>query len=418
MNTVAQTMDKADSPVSKAIANKSGTAGLSLPAVHVLKAHPAGAAVGLLQLLSFIENNQDTLLETSHQQAGGPALKKDQLEEIIQRLRATANSDDPALLSAVMNEIGSLRPPLDSTNQPSPQGNVVQRMPIGELLTSPGAVIIAVIALLGSAWYMMSRRPAQQLPAVRQAPAIMPPQPHATVPIPLPAAPMDVKASLNPRAGTTTGSSVPDLPKNLEARIASAHTDQERQAALDALYIYLDNFHIIPNTKKFHYQKSGKDYGLTEIEDPKTQEMKITIYGHAFDAGSAVVYSTVRHELIHAQQNQLEPDIITDANDPVFYTAENQVGGFIGPVQHAMQEIETHVWEIEHSNETGVDLRHINNRYQALNTYYNDLITYANKLGTSQRRNWKAYVRKARDSAERVLRGHQGFKKGTITWLP
>jgi hypothetical protein len=219
--------------------------------------------------------------------------------------------------------------------------------------------------------------------------------------------------------GVPDNTDIPDLPQALVTKLQAAVADaSKRQAALNDLYAHLGA--IIDNVDNFTYKDTNSYYGLNEVIDPKNPDskMRISISSAAFAKGAAVVYSTARHELIHSEQMRLVPDDPAQMSDPFFYHDEAKSGGFIGLVQHAMQEIETYSWEIEHAAETGVDNNYVVSRVASLKAYYNDLYTYAMKLGKNQRITFKAYVEKAQSMAEGVLdaKGEKGYKK-KITWL-
>ena len=99
--------------------------------------------------------------------------------------------------------------------------------------------------------------------------------------------------------------------------------------------------------------------------------------------------------------------------------------GYLDFVIEAIQEIETHVWEIENASSTGAqqNTNFIKVRYEALDDWYKTLGTNARKLGPKQKTTWNDYVKRAKGDAERVLSPNlttittRTYKEELIPWL-
>jgi hypothetical protein len=173
---------------------------------------------------------------------------------------------------------------------------------------------------------------------------------------------------------------VPDLPKDLVMKISKSKKRGDRQAVLEEILAYLDGKAAIDeiNRTEIKYVDSDKpERAVTVIAGTKDDDpVRITFYRGAFESPS-ILYSVFRHELIHVGQRLLVPDEEgADMKDKLMH--ENIYDEGVGALttkslQLPLQEIEAHVWEIDHAEETG-----ITGEYNAETVVY--LIDYVDKL--------------------------------------
>lgn len=241
--------------------------------------------------------------------------------------------------------------------------------------------------------------------------------------------------------GTTPADNaiVPDLPDLLARQLETACQSSSQAARIQALRdieLYLRAKNLIDvDVVRISYDPVSTSYGLTDVEDatdPTNPLTNIKISKLAFDAGAPVVYSTIRHELIHAEQlkgveNKPGGNTDPDTADAVNYEDRTRITQMSAPppkrrkgvsssssrkttstdrVRVALQEIETHVWEIEQSAETGAttNVPFMQSRVKALDDNYQTLCLNAVAITKPQTRNrWRDYIRRAKADAERVL---------------
>ncbi len=198
---------------------------------------------------------------------------------------------------------------------------------------------------------------------------------------------------------------VPALPTALVTQINNADTPDLRQAALDALYAHVQTEGLLDETDNvtgLAYTEATY-FGIAQPDPAAPDNVTIEITNLAFAAGAAVVYTSLRHELIHAEQYRQEPDDVADVGDTVSYMDTNELGGAIGRVQHAIQEVDTHVWELDNAANTGVDDAFRTQRAQALHGYYTTLARDVAGLGRLQIARWEPYINRAVTQAQRAL---------------
>lgn len=246
-------------------------------------------------------------------------------------------------------------------------------------------------------------------------------------------------------APASTGS-VPDLPSALVTKLTNAclptATDQEREDVLKDIYDELQPKGIIDNVDRNDFIYGGQDpdtYGITDPIDntssPPPNKVRVIIYSAAFNGGAATVYSTIRHELIHAEQYRNVPSA-TPASDPFFY-AERGKGadkkvlrgqGSEAALIVVLSEIETYSWEIAHASETGVEKEHRagiklpgkqqtfkEQRTDELMTLYGNLIRYSDELSYPKQVKWREYILRAKTLAETTL-GLASAQQRNIAW--
>jgi hypothetical protein len=231
---------------------------------------------------------------------------------------------------------------------------------------------------------------------------------------------------------------VPDLPQSLvdELKKACQSTakDTDRQKVLDDLYQYLKTGSaksIIDNVDKLKY--GGLDattYGVT-VEIPNQRpnfanKVQVKIFSAAFDSGAAVVYTTIRHELIHAEQYRQTPSTAPE-NDPFFYAARGKTGDKKAlkggtsteqALKQVLDEIETYSWEITHAGETGVQgSTYLDQRVKELGFLYDNLIKYSGELTPARQPTWKNLIAKAEQMVEDAMKSQNTpLVKRTIKW--
>mgnify|MGYP000906775852 FL=1 len=176
-----------------------------------------------------------------------------------------------------------------------------------------------------------------------------------------------------------------------------------------------------PDALEFRYSAHGGhgNMALTElvpnaegrIED--NAPIRITFYPDAFAQGPGVLYSTFRHELIHAGQRSLTPNSEDDEEAPGtsldddyihddLYEPLNTLEGRakVNPnMQLPLQELETHSWEIMNAQRTGVGPD-----YTWTTIYY--MIEYQKKLSNylgvlDERKNKETKVKKVKSNSGR-----------------
>ncbi|MEU5847950.1 eCIS core domain-containing protein [Saccharopolyspora shandongensis] len=117
---------------------------------------------------------------------------------------------------------------------------------------------------------------------------------------------------------------VPDLPATLVQQIQAARTSNQRKQILGALTNYVwtqlrtennqDLQDLQARVKPTYVHSAGPSNSLAITKeqldegDPDRPPISLSIYRGAFDRGPAVLYSVLRHELIHAKQRSMVPD--------------------------------------------------------------------------------------------------------------
>lgn len=151
------------------------------------------------------------------------------------------------------------------------------------------------------------------------------------------------------------------------------------------------------------YSEDAAIYGQAFYDDTKDPKYFILIYKTAFEKGLPVVYSTLRHELIHigqyykqikaANNEALDTDIVFDStlDDRAIYK----------PAANAASEIETYAWEICNAGSTGVDKSYLYTRAIGLEQHWPQLKAPAvgSALFKSTINGWRNKVKGLRDAA-------------------
>lgn len=222
------------------------------------------------------------------------------------------------------------------------------------------------------------------------------------------------KSSIVPPPDVDRSGEIPDLPQTLVDQLKEAKgDDSKREAAIDALYKHLEAKNIIevppPSTDPknppieiiytYHNSKGGSRAAYTQyVSSGKQTQVALHIYSSIFDGSIASLYSTIRHELIHAAQQTQSADDKTSSADEYIFGLEDDVT--LGKkLVHPLQEIETHVWELVHADETGiaVDNTYFEETEKFLVNYTNDAIKYISGARTevSKVKAMGGYIHKA-----------------------
>lgn len=177
---------------------------------------------------------------------------------------------------------------------------------------------------------------------------------------------------------------VPDLPQTRVAQIQGANDKTSRQTVLTELLDFLDAQGVVDDRARtdvvYDDQQHPTSNAVTQaVGTGDNDPVRITVYKNAFDSGPAVLYSTLRHELIHAGQRQLVPDD-TQAEATDDYMHDDLLDQAPGngtlytkdDLELPLQEIETHTWELLHASQTGV-----NTNQDYMDSTVNDLVRYA-----------------------------------------
>ncbi|MBT2410301.1 hypothetical protein J7I94_06975 [Streptomyces sp. ISL-12] len=193
------------------------------------------------------------------------------------------------------------------------------------------------------------------------------------------------KESVQQPAAEERSAEVPDLPRELVDAIGRARSAAERREVLVRMRDYIlerfNDLHIFGALSEeqtgllaqlyqrvhvtYSHVRTGAMAHTQELLGQATGDridaapIVITVYRAAFEGGAAQLYSTLRHELIHAVQRSMVPDEgQASATDDVMYEDLYEAGTGVptrNTLQLPLQEIETHVWELTHAGETGVD---------------------------------------------------------------
>ena len=252
---------------------------------------------------------------------------------------------------------------------------------------------------------------------------------------------LDAQKSLT---AASTGA-VPDLSSATVMKLTNAcqstATPAERDGVIKDIYDELQAQHIIDNVDRNDLKYGGANsatYGITRSGSNKTPsgdyKAEVDIYSAAFDAGPAVVYSTIRHELIHAEQYRQASATPKPSTDTFFYEERGASGqvlkgqGAEFAVKAALSEIETYAWEIAHAGETGVEKEHLvgtklpgktetfkEQRIKELTVLYGNLIKFSDELSYDKQQKWSAYILRAKSLAESAL-GLTTAAKRSIIW--
>lgn len=256
-----------------------------------------------------------------------------------------------------------------------------------------------------------------------------------------------IQRALDAQKALTAASTgaVPDLPSTIVTALTNAclptATPTERDNVLKDIYDELRSQGIIDNVDRNDLKYGGANaatYGITRSGSNKTPAgdymAEVDIYSAAFDAGPAVVYSTIRHELIHAEQYRQASATPKPSTDTFFYEERGASGqvlkgqGAEAALKAVLSEIDTYAWEITHAGETGVEKEHLvgtklpgktqtfkEQRIGELTVLYDNLIQYSDELSYDKQQKWHAYILRAKSLAESAL-GLTTTTKRSITW--
>jgi hypothetical protein len=211
-----------------------------------------------------------------------------------------------------------------------------------------------------------------------------------------------VKKSFAPVQADAT---IPDLPADKAAAWAVAIKDTtQRQRVLDEMFTYVKGAQLFQATSGHStledaagifqgvesavtviYKDSIKNVAAAEYDRPKGtsdifKEAKV-IFGTDAFISLPRLYSAFRHEMIHVGQLLMEPDENTSKDDPLLFdlhidwigkkTKKKGVINLLKELQEAIKEVETHVWELENADRTGIkgDTEYVRITYDWLYIY-------------------------------------------------
>jgi hypothetical protein len=219
----------------------------------------------------------------------------------------------------------------------------------------------------------------------------------------VPAMQLTAKDDVPPPAVGSTD--VPDLPMDLVTEITAARNTAERQRVLDALLAYLSGAGIVDDPDKTlikYVHRKTNTAAVTQAQGTEDDSpIQITVYRDAFRS-PAILYSTVRHELIHVAQRLQVPDNPSQATDPYMYEDLYTTEGVNTrkTLQTYLQEIETYLWELDNSTKTGIDQAYVDETEEHL-TFFVEQLTSSIKskkiVPGYIYTYWSAYIHKAKD---------------------
>ena len=235
-------------------------------------------------------------------------------------------------------------------------------------------------------------------------------------------------------AATERDATVPDLTSALVQRIRNA-IPAARQGVLDDLLAYLRpklGFLAATDPAATDLDKAtievvyvdapnGPSFAVTQ-GFPDVNLVRITVYPKAFASGPAGLYSTLRHEIIHAAQVTGAPDpTAAQATDQFVYEDKTGTDWDIQSVQIPMQEIETHVWELTHAAETGVPEagQYFGQTVTALTSYANTLAREIHQMVAiaDNKKRRKALSQQQAEDRRQRLRYWKGYLSKSVTYL-
>lgn len=207
---------------------------------------------------------------------------------------------------------------------------------------------------------------------------------------------------------------VPDLPTALVTQLNDAKADPTlREAAIDSLFNHLKTIGTVENPPAvdgppieinviYKNSSSGSRLAYTQyVSTGRSTEVAVHVYAPIFTKSVAAIYSTLRHELIHAAQQTQSADADTDRTDEYIFGLANNDPYLTQKLIWPLQEIETHVWELVHAAETGIntDGPYVNETDQFLTSYTNAAIAFISGARTSAATiaPFSGYIHKAAD---------------------
>ena len=210
------------------------------------------------------------------------------------------------------------------------------------------------------------------------------------------------KVSIKQPDDGTASDQVPDLPRDMVTNITNAKKESNRQKVIDEMLQYLNGKGAVDDinrTQVVYVHSDQTACAVTELVGTEDDDpVKITFFKGAFMSPS-ILYSVFRHELIHVGQRLQVPDEESaDMNDDFMH--ENIYDHDVGvltrdSLQLPLQEIETHVWEIDHASETGIGMDYLNETIQYLIGYIDQVIAAIKDETTLPDKSyeyWKGYI--------------------------
>ena len=222
----------------------------------------------------------------------------------------------------------------------------------------------------------------------------------------------DPRGSIEQPGVDAASATVPDLTHQLVTQIEGASTAAQRHEVLQALVAYLrgkeavltTNLDQQPVTLEVTYssERGGNHFADTRQvpADPNSDVLtpnaivRIVVFHDAFESPS-ILYSTLRHELIHVAQRLNAPDeeatgtqeddefIFEDFEEPLNNDDRvngNRTAAIKENLQLPLQELEAHAWEILHARETRIADDYFRATIDYMNDYAQKLIHYVRAL--------------------------------------
>jgi hypothetical protein len=150
------------------------------------------------------------------------------------------------------------------------------------------------------------------------------------------------------------------------------------------------------------YKATGKK--KKRSKSPKAT-ITITVYEGLFEKSPQTIYSALYHEFIHVAQRTRETDETgTESTDEYMHEPQKPTK-FDKKIMSPLQEIETHVREIEHADETGItksDPKYYRETWLYLIGYSRGLL---NIISQNHERLpfWKGYIKRALTLLKQLL---------------
>lgn len=232
-------------------------------------------------------------------------------------------------------------------------------------------------------------------------------------PAPVPSFPAqlagEAKSSMQQPDEKEQSKDVPDLPTDLVTKLQVAkNTPKNRAVAIRELYDYIVNKGITGDNKDikivFSYDTSnGKGnmaYAQYDSQDG-TAKVNLRVYASIFDTDVPVagMYSTLRHEIIHAAQQTGEPDKESDSNDLYTFSYERESLGktVYEQLSHPLEEIETYTWELVNADKTGITghTKYMQATTRDLTKYTNMAIKYLPRASQKTIEQFGGYILKS-----------------------
>lgn len=207
---------------------------------------------------------------------------------------------------------------------------------------------------------------------------------------------------------------VPDLTPELVDQITAATTPGKRKQVLKALLAYLAARGAVddPNKTRLRYgDEDNRNAAVTKAEGMEDHDpVRITVYRNAF-ASPSILYSVLRHELIHVGQrlNVADDGAASMQDEFMHENIYDELGQKTRlTLQLPLQEIETHVWELDHAGETGIGQEYRIETVTQLVHYVNRVVAAIGRedvVSDKAYDYWMGYIYKAKMMLDNCVTG-------------